>query len=196
MKDTALIVIDVQKDFCSEEGVLAKSGRDLSAIQAAVHNLADMVEVWRTRAYPIVFTKLVYDLARLPETHRARMQNKKVEGLCQPETEGVGFFQIKPLSSELVIEKNYYSAFYNTVLENHLHSLGITTLLITGVTTHVCPLLTCADAYYRGSKIVAVKDCLGTYEGQDFSLRYIVEQFAGEIVESKELLRLLGCGNN
>ncbi|MFH1779710.1 MAG: isochorismatase family cysteine hydrolase [Candidatus Micrarchaeota archaeon] len=187
MKNAVLLVIDVQNDFCSSRGILARNGFELKKIRESVFRLAKLVNVARQARIPIVFTKLVYDEKVIPENNYRRLKIKGVEGLCAPNSWGAEFFLIKPRRSEKVFVKNYYSAFFNTGLDAWLSKKKIKIVIITGVTTHVCPLLTSADAYYRGFELVAVSDCLGSYEAQDWSLKYMQKQFAAAVVSSSVL---------
>ena len=191
-KSPALLVIDVQNDFCSDTGVLARSGRSVKPMQRAVGKIENFLKYWRGKDLPIIFTRLIYDLEKLPKTHTERMKLKKVPGLCAPGSRGSEFYALKPEKGEKVIEKNYYSGFYRTSLDAYLKKLKIDTLVIAGVTTHVCPFLTCADAYYRGYNMVALKDCIGTYEAQAFVMRYLREQFSAVVVGSGERTGELG----
>src|SRR4051794_16782092 len=128
-RSTALLVIDVQNDFCASSGVLARSGRDVTAIQRAVAQLSTLVEFCRKKKVPIVFTQLVYDLNKLPKTHTERMKLKKVKGLCAPRSKGTQFYKIQPEKGEKVIVKNYYSSFYKTELDEWLKKNKIETLV-------------------------------------------------------------------
>ncbi len=95
---------------------------------------------------------------------------------------------------DFVVEKNYYSVFYKTCFGGWLRKRKIQNIILAGVTTHVCPLLTAADAYYRGYRLIAVEDALGTYEGQEWALRYMKEQFAAIVCSSTELIRSWATG--
>ncbi|MGB9577311.1 MAG: isochorismatase family protein [Candidatus Norongarragalinales archaeon] len=66
--------------------------------------------------------------------------------------------------------------------------------LLAGVVTNICPLLTAADAYYRGHNLVAVSDCLGAYEGHELALKYMPEQFAAAVADSSAIMRTLEFG--
>lgn len=187
---TALLVIDVQNDFCASNGVIAKSGRPIKGIQAALKPIRKLQKAAHNQKIPVVFTRLVYDLKKLPQSHAKRMKIKKVQGLCCPNSKGIEFFKITPARKDIVIEKNFYSAFFRTGLEMFLQKNQIKTLILTGVTTQVCPLLTAADAYYRGYRLVALTDALGTYDGQDWALSYMKEQFAAQLADSSEIMRV------
>ncbi|MFH1247182.1 MAG: cysteine hydrolase [Candidatus Micrarchaeota archaeon] len=186
---TALLVIDVQNDFCSSRGKIAKSGRNVEKIQSSVAKLQKLLAITRKKGVKIIFAKVVYDPAKIPASNLQRMKVKKTEGLCSPNSWGADFYKIKPRKTEKIITKNFYNAFYKTELEQWLLKNNIETIIVTGVTTHICPLLTCADAYYRGFNIIAVSDCLGTYSSQRFALKYMKEQFAAQITTSAKIIK-------
>ncbi len=187
-KRAALLVIDVQNDFCASDGAVARSGRSVRAIQKAVRTVQGAVLSAREQGMPVVFFRLVYDLHKLPATHAERMKAKKVNNLCAPNSKGIAFFHVlpRPDLGDVVMEKNYYSAFQKTKLNAWLRRRDIDTIVLCGVTTHVCPFLTAADAYYNGYHIVALSDALGTYEGQAWSLRFMKEQFAARVIRVDE----------
>ncbi len=186
-----LLVIDVQNDFCAKDGIIAKSGRNISSIEKAIKNLQRVIDEARNNRIPIIFFRLVYDPKKIPQTHIERLKIKNAKGLCRPRSRGIAFYKVKPAPKwgDMVFEKNYYSAFQQTPLDTWLKKHQINTIIVTGVTTHICPLLTCADAYYRGYNIIALQDCLGTYEGQRFALRYMKEQFNAQVIDAKKLIK-------
>ncbi|HIH31169.1 TPA: cysteine hydrolase [Candidatus Woesearchaeota archaeon] len=189
IKNMAVVIIDVQNDFCSDKGITSNSGRNVKNIQAAVNNISRLLDNLRKLNTKIIFFKLIYDPKKIPLSHMQRMKIKKTKNLCQPNSKGIEFYNLKPLKNDKVMEKNYYSAFYKTGFENWLKKNRIKTVILTGVTTQICVLLTCVDAYYRGYEIYVLKDCVGTYEANDVALKYMREQCAANIIDSKNFIK-------
>ncbi len=72
--------------------------------------------------------------------------------------------ELAPLPGEYIIDKQRYSAFYQTNLELALRNLGITSVIITGVTTNICVESTVRDAFFRDFKVTVVEDCTGAVD--------------------------------
>ncbi|MEW5955929.1 MAG: isochorismatase family cysteine hydrolase [Candidatus Micrarchaeota archaeon] len=190
-KKTALLVIDVQNDYCSPSGALAKSGKPMQCIQEAAEKTIAVVEQAREARVPIVFTRMDYDLEKIPANNLERLKINKMEGLCAPGSWGAAFYKVRPKKGDRVVTKNFYDAFFRTDLGKWLEKKDVQTILLCGVVTNICPLLTAAEAYYRGYDLVAVNDCLGAYEDQESALHYMRQQFAATVACSNEVIGVL-----
>ncbi len=190
---TALIVVDVQNDFVSLEGVFAKKGEDMSMIQEMVPRLIQLIDTARRAGVPIVYFQNSRGPWTQSEVQIERMEEVSpgVDGVITEEGSwGAEFYQgISPREDERVTIKHRYSGFVDTELDLVLRSRGIKTLVMTGVATNVCVESTARDGYMKDYRIVLVKDCCATTskELQEATLENI-ERYFGVAVSAKEVI--------
>jgi ureidoacrylate peracid hydrolase len=159
----ALIVVDVQNDFCADEGLFGSEGYDLRQIKAAVLRIGNLINQARAAGVKVVFIRSIYDPHHLNDPMRERNQRRGLgKARCTTGAWGTEFFQVAPIAGEPVVTKHRYSAFQGTDLHIILRSWGIRTLIMTGVTTNVCVESTCREGYFLDHYIVLVGDCAGT----------------------------------
>jgi ureidoacrylate peracid hydrolase len=168
-RHAAVIVVDVQNDFCHPQSPLASLGMDMSAAEKAAHRTAELIEAARSAGSMVVFVQYVeapYTRSEMQLELRSRMRpGGDVDGafICELGTWGADFFAVAPLPGEPVVVKHRYSAFINTDLDLILRSSGIKTLIMTGVATNVCVESTARDGYQRDYYVVFVDDCSACY---------------------------------
>jgi ureidoacrylate peracid hydrolase len=159
----ALIVVDVQNDFCADEGFFGSEGYDLRQIKAAVLRIDNLINQARAASVKVIFIRSIYDPHHLNDPMRERNQRRGLGKVrCTTGAWGTEFFQVAPIAGEPVVTKHRYSAFQGTDLHIILRSWGIRTLIMTGVTTNVCVESTCREGYFLDHYIVLVGDCAGT----------------------------------
>lgn len=191
---TALIIIDVQNDFCSPAGSLAGLGFDTSAAQEIIPRLRELVNVSRRVGLPVFFVRTLHDqstdspqwLGRVgdgPGTERTGLT-------CRTGTWGSDFFEIQPGPGEQVVIKNRFSAFVGTNLDLLLRTRGIRSLLFTGVTTETCVESTLRDGLFREYYVSLIEDCAASYsqEAHAASANTVAKNF-GTVVPSWQLLQ-------
>jgi nicotinamidase-related amidase len=166
---TALLVIDLQVDFLSEEGYFAKRGYDASALRAIIPAVRDLIAAARRAGCPIVYTRQGYraDLADRTPYERWRHQRAKLPvGEPGPTgrllVRGEPGFQIipelAPAPEDIIVDKTANGAFCYTDLDHVLRARGITHLLFTGCTTDVCVHTTLREANDRNNQCLLVED--------------------------------------
>lgn len=173
LKQVALIIIDMQRDFMELGGFGDALGNDVSRLQAIVPALQSLLATFRELQLPVIHTIECHapDLSDCPPAKRDRGKGNLKIGDTGPMGRilvrgeaGNGIIPaLTPAAGELVIYKPGKGAFYNTPLSDFLQENGITHLLVTGVTTEVCVQTTMREANDRGYECLMVEDCTESY---------------------------------
>lgn len=164
---TALLVIDMQNAFCHADGSFAtmtrSRGLSIRMCQDAVAGCGRLITAARNVAIPVIYTRYVYHsnyadggvlLAKYPEM-------REVGSLSAGSWDADIVDELAPDDSDFVIDKSRYSAFYGTRLEPILHGLGVTDLVVCGVTTNVCVESTVREAAQKDYDVRVVADATG-----------------------------------
>ena len=132
----ALIVIDVQHDFCDADGAV---GRDVErgAVDAMCTSIATLHAAAHRCGVPVVFVQTVHRDATDSRAWRNRFPERELM-VCREGTWGAEFHRCAPIAGDVVVQKHRYSAFHGTELQHVLHTLGRTTVALTGTSTNVC----------------------------------------------------------
>ena len=188
---TALVIVDMQKDYCCDGGILDGMGFCLDAPKALVPRLKEFLEYARKALRHIVHVRMTL----LPYLRSPAMQEHYERvGLASPRDPSYSdFYEIVPVEGEVVIPKYRYSGFVSTYLDQYLRASGTKTLVVTGLATNVCVESTIRDGFMRGYAIVVPADMTeGTSpEAKEWSLKTI-DTFFGEVVNSEDLLKCWG----
>jgi nicotinamidase-related amidase len=166
---TAVMVIDMQVDFASPEGVLGQYGVDMSVVAPALSAAERLVASARAAGVPVVFVGLFTspetDSPAWNERMRRRGGNPETDAaLCRVGDVGSKFMGPRPLSGELVIQKTRYSGFVGTDLDDRLKVLGVDTLVMAGLTTECCVDSTARDAFDLDYHVFIAADACAAYE--------------------------------
>jgi ureidoacrylate peracid hydrolase len=162
--NSALLVVDMQNDFCAEDGFVASIGLDPAPCRDIVPNLQALIDNARQQSIPVLWALANYDDALVPSTFRRRKAVAGIQrGCCVPGTEGYEAFGVAPKDGEPSFVKHSYSAFTNPEFEKYLRDQKIETLVFAGVQTNVCVEATIREAFNRGFHVVVAEDCVASH---------------------------------
>ena len=157
---TALLVIDVQNDFCAKGGYYDKTGADISGAQPAIERMVGFIDSARAAGVRVIFARSHYDPVYVSETQNARRRRMGWDiPYCLQGSWGADFYKVAPLPEEVIITKHRFDAFHGTDLELILRTNGVQNLVFTGVATNVCVESTLRSAYMRDFMATLVSDC-------------------------------------
>jgi len=205
---SAILVIDMQNDFCHPEGWLAHIGVDVTPARAPIAPLSLLLPRLRAAGVPVVWVNWGNRSDRLN-------LSPSLLHVYKPSGEGVGLGdplphsgakvleagswaaaivdELTPAASDVRVEKYRMSGFWDTPLDSILRNLGVTTLLFAGVNADQCVLHTLADASFLGYDTILLGDCAAT-TSPDFcraATLYNVRQIFGFVAASPDLIAAL-----
>lgn len=189
-KDKAvLLVIDMQNDFVKKDAAM-----EVPMARENLPNMEKVLKVCRRNEIPVIYTKHVlydeYDVSPLEITYQPWL---KKDGI-RANTSGVKVVEeLQPLSSETVLEKHRYDAFYNTRLETVIRNIRgagvVDTVIITGTVTSVCCENTARSAFMRDFKVAFIGDACGGFDEESHRATLsIIDRVFGRVMTTEELV--------
>lgn len=166
---TALLIVDMQKDFCTPGYGAEQAGRDLSAAKRAIPAIARLLAGARAAGATVAHVGFwtLPDQASDSDSWLQKRRGATVSSptLCIADTDGATFIdELAPTSGELQIRKHRYSAFTATNLDLLLRARGIRTIIVTGVSTNVCVETTFRAGFELGYYAVVPPDGCASWD--------------------------------
>jgi len=213
----AVLVVDMQNDFCATGGMFHRAGIDISAVRDAIAPTGKVLGAAREAGMLVIYLKMGYradlsDLGPPGSPNRERHLNVFSVGseVAAPDgrpsrvlirdtwnTEVLD--ELKPQPGDLELYKNRFSGFYGTELDSLLRNRGINWLIVTGVSTSVCVESTIRDAMFRDYSCILLSDCSAEPLGGDLprtnheASLLVIQALLGWVSNSGQILRALGA---
>jgi ureidoacrylate peracid hydrolase len=197
----ALIVIDIQNDFCAPGGTVDREGGEIARVQTMLPTLKTLIDAARDAGIFVVFVRNAYSSEEnwylsdvwLEQASRRRSGEAFTKwDSCAPGSWQADFYDsIRPLPGEPVVTKHRYNAFHQTDLDLLLRSHGIRTIITSGISSNICVETTARDGFVRDYYVVFPSDATAAYTEQAHAgtLRTINSHF-GQVVPAAEIMEV------
>jgi nicotinamidase-related amidase len=190
---SALVVIDVQRDFASADGAMARIGADLSGVEAALDNVETLIAAARRAKVCVAFARVITS----PRTDSTALKNFNARkglapsalDICREGGRGSDYYRVCPLPGEIEVSKLLFSAFRGADLDQRLREREVDTLILVGLTTNCCVDATARDAFHLDYNVFVVSDATAAYgEAAQRQALDALAQNCGLIVETADVL--------
>jgi ureidoacrylate peracid hydrolase len=177
---TALLVIDMQNDFCKPEGFFAGAGHDVSTCQAAVDRTRQLLGEVRPLGIPVFWSRSINPTPPHYKLPPLRFRAPRESAEFKPTVGGTNCFMpgswgaaivddLEVGPDDVVFDKQRYDVFHGTALEDELRSRGLDTIAVAGVTTNCCVETTTRDGFIRDYHMLVLSDCCAAF-GNEWDL--------------------------
>ncbi len=196
---SALVIVDMQRDFCLPGGAFDQQGIDISMYREMVPRLAHLLRSARETAVPVIFVQMTVLPGRRSESPAQIRFNMRMHladrGPLKPlwytvdGSEGQAVIpELAPIERELLVRKYRSSAFWGTNFDLLLRSNGIQTLVMTGCTTEGCVESTARDAMFNDYYVVVAEDCVASDDRQQHEASLLLMRHRFDVVASPEII--------
>lgn len=196
---TALVVIDMQRDFLSPDGYFARQGYDPAPLRAIIAVVARLIDACRAAGVRIIHTRQGYraDQADMTPYEKWRRAQRGLEGVLLRDSPGFPIIpELDVRDEDIVVDKTCNSAFTYTDFEHILRAQGITHLMFSGCTTDVCVHTTLRDACDRNFQCLTIADACASGDpyAHEAALHMVTVEFGvwGCLADSAAVLQALG----
>lgn len=188
----AVLVVDIQNDFCHDDGIFAQQGLDVKPAQEVAPRIQEFIDEIRQYDIPIIYSKQIEAEDITPANLKRQFASGKLKAVCAPNSWGSELYLLQPTDDEHILEKRTYDVFSNPELNRILQERKIKTLVIAGVNTDVCIDTTVRRGFTEGYQIVIPQDLVATMN-QAGAKHYldVFDRFFGDVTDSKTVLSYL-----
>lgn len=197
----ALLVIDMQRDFCETGGAFDRLGVDISMYPEMIPRVARLIEGARRAAVPVIFIQMTTLPGRRMDSPAQLRFNLRLHLASNAEGEPLSYAAdgsagqqilpaLAPAPGDLVVKKWRSSAFWGTNLDMLLRSNGIQSLVVTGCTTEGCVESTARDALFNDYYVVVVEDCVASDDRAQHDASMLLMRHRFDIAAAEEVLRV------
>jgi nicotinamidase-related amidase len=210
-ENTALVVIDMQTDFCGKGGYIDLLGYDISLTRACIEPIQRVLAAFRTKRFPVFHTREGHrrDLSDLPDNKRWRSRRTPSgvgigdQGPCgrvlvRGEPGWAIIPELAPIDGEPIIDKPGKGSFCATDFELQLRLRNVRNLVLVGITTDVCVHTTMREANDRGFECIVLRDCCAATDrgNHEAALKMVTMQQGvfGAVGDSRTLIEAVATG--
>lgn len=164
---TALVVVDIQVDFASPEGLIGRFGTDMTVAERAVDRIEELIAAARKAGVTVAFMRVMTRPESDSQALKLWMERRGTPGseaICRIGSGGEDYYRVVPQPGDIEIAKLAYSSFHGTDLALQLRARGIDTLVVTGISTDCCVDSTTRDAFHHGFHTFVVSDACAAFE--------------------------------
>ncbi len=193
--ECALLVVDVQVDFCSPHGIAARK-HDNSEMQALPAKINEFARYFQPLAGLLVYIKASIDANNRPENLLFMENLKVITRPTQKDSAGAEFYGLEISQDAVVIEKPYMDAFSHTNLKETLESKGIKHVLVAGVRTEICVDMTARRACSEGYNVFVLRDLVATRDAATAHAEHalmFIDAYYGFVVTTEKMKQLLSA---
>jgi len=196
LKKMGILVIDIQNDFCHDNGIFAQQGLNVKPAQEVTLRIKAFIDEVRKYDVPVIYTRQIESREVSPENLKRQFASGKLVPVCAPHSWGADFYQLWPAEGEEVIEKYTYDPFSNPRLKQILDEREVKTLVIGGVNTDICIDTTVRRAFTEGYQIVVPGDLVTSVNddwNHNTSRLYLelFNKFFGRVTQAEYVLAYL-----
>jgi ureidoacrylate peracid hydrolase len=187
----ALVVVDMQNDYCNAGGVYPRHGLNCFDMDSVVPATIAAVTTCKTRAIPVIYLRMAWntDASGFPIDAGLIIEQSRpfvrTEGLRRGTWGAEVLAEMPP--PDYVVEKTRYSGFHNTALEGLLRGLDVDTVYLAGVITNMCVEATARDAFHRDFRFVVLSDCVSGFSRKLHEASLETLQIFGRVEASSDL---------
>ena len=198
---SALLVIDMQRDFCEPGGAFDELGVDLSMYPPLIPRIARLIAGARRAGVPVIFIQMTVLPGRASESPAQIRFNLRLHLASHGDVEPLRYAadgsagqeilpELAPAEGDLVVKKYRSSGFWGTNLDMLLRSNGIKSIVVTGCTTEGCVESTARDALFNDYYVVIAEDCVASDDRAQHEASLLLMRHRFDMADADEVLRL------
>jgi len=194
--ETAFLIIDMQVDFCSFDGICGSNWGGLAQTTSIIPKIKRFHTHMQELGILTVFTRYLYNLKKTSPNFIAVMKNNGLLPVCLEGSQGAELYELTPSREDLVIDKYSYDCYAKTQLLEIFKSKGIKNILISGVRTEVCVDTTAKRTLAEGMLPIIIEDLVATHDDKKNIHDNVLQTFKtyhGVVMSSTEILNAMNC---